>query len=200
MTELLAATIYKMLKIEIKKNLDMRLWNMDAPGSNKVKIWQKISKCYILTPLTPRGMGCQWSGGTHRWTYSQVWLLYHHPSFKYCTLFVSGMELQTDRRTNVNLYQLKVYNFFKKANKRPKGSSISTWVPFESLTTEWNQKQQFFLHNSKTFGRRHWALASSQVSTKSFQLLQARSTCITKCVCETPINPAAKYPKNNFSV
>ena len=35
----------------------------------------------------------------------QVWLLYHHPNFKYCTLFVSGMELrtdgQTDRRTNI---------------------------------------------------------------------------------------------------
>ena len=29
----------------------------------------------------------------------QVWLLYHHPNFKYCSLFVSGTELQTDRRT-----------------------------------------------------------------------------------------------------
>ena len=30
----------------------------------------------------------------------QVWLLYHHPNFKYCTLFVSGTEKRTDRRTN----------------------------------------------------------------------------------------------------
>ena len=30
----------------------------------------------------------------------QVWLLYDHPNFKYCTLFVSGMELRTDRRTD----------------------------------------------------------------------------------------------------
>ena len=30
----------------------------------------------------------------------QVWLLYHQPNFKYCTLFVSGTELRTDRQTN----------------------------------------------------------------------------------------------------
>ena len=26
----------------------------------------------------------------------QVWLLYFHPNFKYCTLFASGTELRTD--------------------------------------------------------------------------------------------------------
>ena len=30
----------------------------------------------------------------------QVWLLYHHINFKYCTLFVSGTELRTDKRTD----------------------------------------------------------------------------------------------------
>ena len=30
----------------------------------------------------------------------QVWLLYDHPNFKYCTLFVSGTELRTGRRTD----------------------------------------------------------------------------------------------------
>ena len=30
----------------------------------------------------------------------QVLLLYHHPNFKYCTLFVSRTELWTDRQTN----------------------------------------------------------------------------------------------------
>ena len=30
----------------------------------------------------------------------QVWLLYHHPNFKYCTLFVRGTELRTDGRTD----------------------------------------------------------------------------------------------------
>ena len=29
----------------------------------------------------------------------QVWLLYPHPNFSYCTLFVRGTELRTDRRT-----------------------------------------------------------------------------------------------------
>ena len=30
----------------------------------------------------------------------QVWLLYDHPNFKYCTLFISGTELRTDRQTD----------------------------------------------------------------------------------------------------
>ena len=30
----------------------------------------------------------------------QVWLLYHHPNFRYCTLFVSGTELRTDGQTD----------------------------------------------------------------------------------------------------
>ena len=30
----------------------------------------------------------------------QVWGLYHHPNFKYCTLFVSGAELRTDGQTD----------------------------------------------------------------------------------------------------
>ena len=30
----------------------------------------------------------------------QVWLLYDYPNFKYCTLFVSGTELRTDRWTD----------------------------------------------------------------------------------------------------
>ena len=30
----------------------------------------------------------------------QVWLLYHHPNFKYCTLTVSGTELRTDKPTD----------------------------------------------------------------------------------------------------
>ena len=32
----------------------------------------------------------------------QVWLLYDHPNFKYCTLFVSGTELRTGRRQTDN--------------------------------------------------------------------------------------------------
>ena len=30
----------------------------------------------------------------------QVWLLYGHPNFKYCTLFISGTELRTDKLTD----------------------------------------------------------------------------------------------------
>ena len=30
----------------------------------------------------------------------QVWLLYHHPNFYYCILYVSGTELWTDNHTD----------------------------------------------------------------------------------------------------
>ena len=30
----------------------------------------------------------------------QVWLLYDHPNFKYCTLFISGTELWMDKQTD----------------------------------------------------------------------------------------------------
>ena len=35
----------------------------------------------------------------------QVWLLYDHPNFKYCTLFVSGMDLQTNGQTDKQTIQ-----------------------------------------------------------------------------------------------
>ena len=39
--------------------------------------------------------------GTYRWTYDPSMVLYHHPSFKYCTLFKAGRNYgQTDRRTD----------------------------------------------------------------------------------------------------
>ena len=30
----------------------------------------------------------------------QVWLLYHYPNFKHCTLFEGGTELGTDRQSD----------------------------------------------------------------------------------------------------
>ena len=61
----------------------------------------KISKSYILVPPHPQGQviseKCDEPIGELT---VQVWLLYHHHNFKYCTLFVSGTELQTNRRTN----------------------------------------------------------------------------------------------------
>ena len=35
----------------------------------------------------------------------QVWLLYDHPNFKYCTLFVSGTELRSNGQTNGRMIQ-----------------------------------------------------------------------------------------------
>ena len=74
---------------------------MDAPGGNKVKIWQQSRKSYILTPPHPQGHGisAKCKEPIDELTV-QVWLLYHHPNFKYCTLFVSGTELRTDGQTD----------------------------------------------------------------------------------------------------
>ena len=77
----------------------MCFWNTDAPGGNKVKIWQ-ISKSYIW-PRPPQGhvMSVKCEEPIDELAV-QLWLLYHHPNFKYCTLFVSGTEWRTDRQTD----------------------------------------------------------------------------------------------------
>ena len=60
----------------------------------------KISKSYILTPH-PQGhvMSVKCEQPLDELTV-QVWLLYDHPNFKYCTLFISKTELQTDKLTD----------------------------------------------------------------------------------------------------
>ena len=59
----------------------------------------KISKSYILTPPHLQGhvMSVKCEQPLDELTV-QVWLLYDHPNFEYCTLFIRGTELQTDRR------------------------------------------------------------------------------------------------------
>ena len=75
----------------------MCLWNMDVPGGNNVKIWQK-------SPTPPQGhvmsVKCEQKPLDE--------LLYHHPNFKYCTLFVSGRELQrqVDRQIDGRMIRL----------------------------------------------------------------------------------------------
>ena len=61
----------------------------------------KISKSYILTPLHPQGhvMSVKCEEPIDELTV-QVWVLYYHSHFKYCTLFVSGTELRTDGQTD----------------------------------------------------------------------------------------------------
>ena len=61
----------------------------------------KISKSHILTPPDPQGhgMSVKYEEPVDELTV-QVWLLYHHSNFKYCTLFVNGTELRTDRQTD----------------------------------------------------------------------------------------------------
>ena len=70
-----------------------------CPDGNVVKIWQK-SLCPTFWPYPTQGhvMSVKCEKPIDELTV-QVWLLYHHPNFKYCTLFVSGIELRTDRQT-----------------------------------------------------------------------------------------------------
>ena len=73
-----------------------------CPRWQQSQTMAKISKSQILTP-PPHPMGHVKSVKCEQPLDEltvQVWLLYDHPNFKYCTLFISGTELRTDGRTN----------------------------------------------------------------------------------------------------
>ena len=71
-----------------------------CPRRKKSQTMANICKSYILNP-PPQGyvMSVKCAQPLDELTV-QVWLLYDHPNFKYCTLFISGTELRTDKRTN----------------------------------------------------------------------------------------------------
>ena len=72
-----------------------------CPRRQQSQTMAKISESYILTPPRPQGnvMSVKCEQPSDELTV-QVWLLYDHPNFKYCTLFISETELRTDRRTD----------------------------------------------------------------------------------------------------
>ena len=72
-----------------------------CPRQQQSHTMAKISKSYIFTPPHPQGhvMSVKWEQSLDELTV-QVWLLYDHPNFKYCTLFTNGAELRTDGRTD----------------------------------------------------------------------------------------------------
>ena len=73
-----------------------------CPGRQQSQNMAKISKSYILTlPTTAQGhvMSVKCEEPIDEPTV-QVRLLFHDQNFKYCTLFVSGTELRTDKRTD----------------------------------------------------------------------------------------------------
>ena len=64
----------------------MCLWNKDAPCGNKVKIWQSQHKSNIFTPPQPKGCVMSVKCACEQLLDElpvKVWLLYHHPYFKY---------------------------------------------------------------------------------------------------------------------
>ena len=74
---------------------------MDAPVATKPKS-DKIFKSFTLAPIPHPLKGHVMSVKCEQCLDEltvQVWLLYHHPSLKYCTLYVGGTELQTDGQT-----------------------------------------------------------------------------------------------------
>ena len=75
--------------------------NHGCPRQQQSQNMAKISKSYILTPPHPQGhvMSVKCEEPIDELTV-QVWLLYYHRIFKYCTLFVSRTELRTDGQTN----------------------------------------------------------------------------------------------------
>ena len=87
--------------------LDMCLWNTDAPASNKVKILQKSrSPTFWLCP-TPRGMyvmsvKCEEPIDE---LLVQVWLLYHHPNFRYLDIALCLKAGRNYRRTDKWTFQ-----------------------------------------------------------------------------------------------
>ena len=72
-----------------------------CPRRQQSQTMAKISKSYILTPPHPQGhlMSLNSEHPLDELTF-QVWLLYDHPNFKYCTLFISGTELRMDGQTD----------------------------------------------------------------------------------------------------
>ena len=70
------------------------------PAATKSNNMAKISKSYILTSFHPKEhvMSVKCEEPIDELTV-HVWLLYHHQNFKYCSLFVSGADGRTDRRT-----------------------------------------------------------------------------------------------------
>ena len=83
------------------------LWKLDVfvkhrcPRRQQSQTMAKISKSYILTTPHPQGhvMSVKCEQPLDELTV-QVWLLYDHLNFKYCTLFISGMELRTEGQTD----------------------------------------------------------------------------------------------------
>ena len=57
----------------------MCLWNMDAPGGNKVKILQNLKVLYFTQPPGACNGSELWE--TIRLNLVLVWLLYVHPNF-----------------------------------------------------------------------------------------------------------------------
>ena len=72
-----------------------------CPRRQQSQDMAKFSKSYILTLSHPHGhvMSVKCEEPTDELTV-QVWLLYHHPNFKYCTLWAGRNYGQTDGRSD----------------------------------------------------------------------------------------------------
>ena len=85
-----------------RQKLDMCFWNMDAPRATKSKYGKNLLSPTFWSHPQGHVMSMKYEEPIEELTV-QVWLLYHHPNFKYCTLFVRT-ELWTDKQTEGRMY------------------------------------------------------------------------------------------------
>ena len=95
---------YNLVKVGVPSNLHLKktrhvFVKHGCPRWQQSQNMAKISKSYILT-LPPGVCDVREEGGAHRWTYSTSLVTWSSPNFKYCFLFVSGTELQTNGQTD----------------------------------------------------------------------------------------------------
>ena len=79
--------------------LDMCLWNTDAPGGNKVKIWQKSQRPTFWPCPTPGACDVSEMWGTLRWTCSPSLVIVSSPKLE-ILCFVWKRDGITDRWTD----------------------------------------------------------------------------------------------------
>ena len=88
----------KMINMKLEKTRQVFVKH-GCPWRQQSQNITKLFKSYILTQPHSQGyeMSVKCEEPINELT-EQVWLLYHHQHFKYCTLFVSGTEIWTDRQ------------------------------------------------------------------------------------------------------
>ena len=107
----------------------MCLWNMDAPGGNKVKI-----QCMAKSFKSPGACDVSEMWGTHRWTYSPSLVTISAPKFKILH-FVCKRDGITDRKTDRQRNGQTDDPITRCPRWTFQGGGIKLWYPWKGLVT-----------------------------------------------------------------